>query len=307
MRGVIFIKERKKTKWSGISFISMVLVMVILLCSLSVAPAQATENTVIGTAICTARSRINMRSGPSTAYRKVGAGLPGGAIVEVNAKSGNWYQFTYNGTTAWGYSSYLRFISSSPSTTLASVTVSSNNSSVQTGRTYAIYYQGSSKWRFTRTVAKKACLITAYAITISNMGISATPRTVYQSNGNSCSMNIDRMAASFGVRPVCALNADSQYLRGFNGCQTYINNPSKNAVPAIKEALDKNPEGVIVSFRKGSKAHSIVACRYEGDTIYYSDPGRTRTTLLIFNNTWVRYKHRMTYANVDNIVALDTI
>lgn len=306
MKGVIIINKSKNTKWfSNVTLVFMALVIIIAFCSVSVTSAKAAQKTVIGTAICTVKSKINMRSGPSTSYRKVGYGLPGGAIVEVNAKSGNWYQFNYNGIDAWGYAGYLRFTSNSSNTTLSTTVVV--NSTPQSGRTYTVYYQGNSKWRFSKSVAKKACLVTAYAITINNMGIDATPRTIYQSNGNKVSMNISQLSTNFGVKTACALNSDSQYLKSFNGCQTYIKSPSVNAVPAIQEALDKHPEGVILSFRRGSKAHSIVACKYEGNTIYYSDPGRTSTKLLTFNNTWVRYKHKMTYANLVEIVALDTV
>jgi len=44
---------------------------------------------------------------------------------------------------------------------------------------FALYYQGSGAWRFSEEVRKKACLLTAFAIVIRNMGIEATPRTVY--------------------------------------------------------------------------------------------------------------------------------
>lgn len=170
---------------------------------------------------------------------------------------------------------------------------------------FALFYQGDSRWRFSSSVRKTACLLTSYAITISNMGLDVTPRTVLDANGGRTSINMARLGGTYGIRPVCALDASSPYLAGFDGHKTYISSPGANGAAAVKEALDRNPEGVILYFKKGSKAHAIVACRYDGDTIYYSDPGRNKKTLLTFKDTWTSYKHRMTYGNLVEMVALD--
>lgn len=185
--------------------------------------------------------------------------------------------------------------------------VSAVPSEVFEERAFTVLYQGDSQWRFSTAVRKKACLMCAYAITINNMGIDATPRSVYESNGNTTYMSLKGLARNFGVKPICAVDLSSPYLRSYSGFGTYIKSPSANGIAAIKEALNKHPEGVICYFKRGSAAHAIVACKYDGDTIYYSDPGRNRTTLLTFNNTWVRYHHRMTYRNLYYIVALDEI
>jgi len=168
-----------------------------------------------------------------------------------------------------------------------------------------VYYQGDSRWGFSSSVRKTACVITAYAITINNMGIPATPKTVYQSNGNRTSMNITNLKKNFGVKPVCALPAGSKYLSSFDGNKTYIKNPASNAVAAIKEALKLNPEGVILYFKKGSDAHAIVACKIVNGEIYFSDPGRDRTTLVNFANTWCKVGHNMSYKHLVQMIALD--
>ncbi len=174
-------------------------------------------------------------------------------------------------------------------------------------RFYTIYYQGDPKWGFSSSVRSTACVLTSYAITINNMGISATPRTVYNSNGKRTPMNMSNLKKNFGVKAVCALGSGSEYLSRFDGHKTYIIKPSVNAPAAIKEALNLHPEGVILYFKSGSRAHAIVACKYDGSTIYFSDPGRKKGRLLLFKDTWVSYHHHMTYANLVEMIALDEI
>lgn len=276
-----------------IAGILMAIMTAALLCLAPLTTAKAEESAPIGVAVCTARTSLKLREGPSTSYRVI-ARLPARTFVKVYAQSGKWYQVEYNGVMMWGHNSYLSFAPMPAA-------------SADGARTYTIYYQGDSKWKFSSSVRKSACLMTAYAVTINNMGIPATPRFIYESNGRRTPMNLGNLTANFGVAPVCALSADSAYLGGFDGHKTYIADPAVNAVAAIREAIDRNPEGVICYFKKGSKAHAIVACCYDGDTIYFSDPGRRRTTLLTFNDTWVSYHHRMTYVNLVEIVTLDTL
>ena len=288
-------------RFCRVSGIFLTLITVAVLCFAPISTAKAEENAPIGMAVCTARSYLKLRSGPSSSYRVL-AKLPAKTFVKVYAQSGKWYMVEYNGVLAWGSSSYLSF-APMPAATPTTETLRAEDNV----RTYTIYYQGDSQWRFSRSVRKKACVITSYSIVINNMGIPATPRFIYESNGRRTIMNIPNLATNFGVVPVCALVAYSPYLKSFDGVNTFVADPANNAVSAIKEALDSHPEGVICYFKRGSKAHAVVACCYDGDTIYFSDPGRKRSTLLTFKDTWVYYSHRMTYANLAEIIALDTI
>lgn len=172
---------------------------------------------------------------------------------------------------------------------------------------YTIYYQGDSRWGFSSSVRKKACVITAYAITINNMGIPCTPPDVYRSNGNQTPMKMANLQKNFGVKAVCALPAGSPYLSSFDGHKTYIKSPSTNYEAAVKQALALHPEGVILYFKKGSEAHAIVACKISGGTIYYSDPGRNRDYLVDFANTWCKKGHSMSYKHLVEMVALDRV
>ena len=170
---------------------------------------------------------------------------------------------------------------------------------------YTVYYQGDSEWDFSRSVRKKACVLTAFAITINNMGTSCTPPDIYKSNGKRTSIKFDNLEKSFDVEPVCGLSSSSKYLSSFDGGYTYIKNPSSNYEAAVKEALARNPEGVILYFKKGSDAHAVVACKLDDGEIYYSDPGRNRTTLVDFSDTWWNVVHNMKYKHLAYMVALD--
>lgn len=277
--------------------ITGILTALITAALLLIAPlsAKADDGAPIGTAVCIAKKSACLRSEPS-AKASVLVKLPARTFVKVYAQNGKWYQVQYNGVMAWGDSSSLNF-AANPQVSLTSEGAD---------RSYTMYYQGDSQWKFSRSVKKKACIMSSYAILINNMGIPANPRLIYESNRRNTSMKTSCLTANFGVISVSALSGDSPYLKGFDGEKTYVVDPKTNGLAAIKEAIDRNPEGVICYFKKGSKAHAIVACKYDGDTIYFSDAGRTSNTLLAFGDTWVSYKHRMTYANLNFIAALDS-
>ncbi|MBQ4061385.1 MAG: Ig domain-containing protein [Christensenellaceae bacterium] len=168
------------------------------------------------------------------------------------------------------------------------------------------FRQGDTRWKFSKEVKKKACLITAFAMLLYNNGIDATPRTAYNVGGTGT--NLDRLTKKFPVKCVSAVDSKSEYFDHYDG-KTFIKNPAKNAIPAIKEALDKNPEGVIAYFKRGDEAHAVVAIGYIDDTIYYSDPGRaySKGFDVPLSGTWVYAGHRMGYRNLAYIVAIDTV
>ena len=270
---------------------------------------ETADNAFIGSAVCTAKNKINLRSGPGTSYRIVGS-LPSKTVVDVCLVQGNWYKISYNGNIAWGTGSYLSFAQED----ITQVGQSQNSEEDPQGeekaepvqeRTYAIYYQGDRRWGYSRAVAKKACVLTAYAIILKNMGLDGTPKTVYQAAGRSLNLNQWEIEETFGVRMVPAISPDSPYFSSFDGSKTKIIKPSKNYIAAVKEALEQHPEGVLLYFKRGTRAHAIVACKVEGDTIYYSDPGRTKTTLLTYKKTWVYYKHRLSYGYLLYMLAFD--
>ncbi len=168
------------------------------------------------------------------------------------------------------------------------------------------YYQGDKEWRFKRAVRKKACLISAFAILLTNAGIEATPRTVYNVFG-STSLSVPGMMRNFAFMPQCAVDENADYFDGFENGRTYIKEPENNAVEAIKYALDRNPEGVLCYFDRGSRSHTLIAIGYIDDEIYFADPGRAYKNGfdVPFTQTWVYAKHKMSYANLAYLVTID--
>ena len=173
-------------------------------------------------------------------------------------------------------------------------------------RQHIHYHQGDAAWGFSTSVKKNACVITATAIVLQNNGVEATPRTVYDRNGQVTPLHFPTILAKFGVRPVAAVSASSPYYNGFSDGRTYIKNPAANGRAAIAEALTRNPEGVLVYF-SGNGSHAVVAMRNSNGTIYYSDPGRVaaRGHNVTLANTWVGVGHGMGYGNLQYIMAID--
>jgi hypothetical protein len=88
---------------------------------------------------------------------------------------------------------------------------------------------------------------------MSNMGIAVNPRFIYESNRRNTMIKPANLTANFGVVHVSAIGNESPYFGGFDGQKTYIADPANNGAAAIKEALDRNPEGVVCYFKKGGK------------------------------------------------------
>ncbi len=236
-------------------------------------------------------------------YELLRSGSASGPFVPVGTASGGTLSFTDN-TLAMESSYYYKLLAYR---TLDGVRVDTQYSAVKSVSTpnYTVYYQGDPKWGFSSSVRKSACVITAYAVTINNMGTPCTPPDIYKSNGNQTPMKIDNLKKNFGVKPVSGLGSSSKYLASFDGAYTFIKNPSSNYEAAVKEALARNPEGVILYFKKGSDAHAVVACKLSDGKIYYSDPGRNRTTLVDFSETWCKVGHNMSYIHLAYMIALD--
>ena len=64
-------------------------------------------STRIGTAVCRAKTFMNLRSGPSSFSRKAGT-LKAMAVVGVYEKNGAWYKVRVNGQYYWAHGAYLK-------------------------------------------------------------------------------------------------------------------------------------------------------------------------------------------------------
>ena len=109
------------------------------------------------------------------------------------------------------------------------------------------------------------------------------------------------------LRFLRALSANSKYFSSLSNGRTYIKDPGKNYVAALKKVLAANPEGVIVYFRRGSSGHAavVVGVNMQGELLY-DDAGRTadKAHNAVFANTWLG-KQRYSYADLQYIIALD--
>jgi len=123
------------------------------------------------------------------------------------------------------------------------------------------------------------CWVCSYAMVLTDvMGYPITPVDVAAvnssngANGNYCYHA--QIVSTFGAKFVPAVDPSSPYYRDYNVWfgLTYLNTPDEqSAINALKEALDRNPAGVLVRF-EGFSPHTIVAIGYEGNTIYFNEP-----------------------------------
>lgn len=142
---------------------------------------------------------------------------------------------------------------------------------------HTFYFQNQSSWSLP-SYGSGYCWTVSYAMLISDViGQTVTPLDVAAVNeasggdGSYCS-HWDIVDA-FGVKFVPALDTNSVYYDGRDsiagGTKVKCSNEYE-AVQALKEALDRNPAGVMV--RYSDYPHTMVAVGYEGDTILFNEP-----------------------------------
>lgn len=171
------------------------------------------------------------------------------------------------------------------------------------------FHQGDDAWGFSRSLEKNACVLSCMSMMLKNLGENANPKLVYAANGKDAGMEFDKALAHYDRKNVCALSESSKYLSSYDAKWgwTYVKNPEQIATKAIREALKRNPEGVMCYFVRGNDMHGIVAIGCDANNIYYSDPGRVyeRGYNVTFNNTWVKKGHNMGYKHLKLIQAID--
>lgn len=139
------------------------------------------------------------------------------------------------------------------------------------------------------------CWVCSYAMLISNVkGEAVTPADVAAFNmeegGSGAYMRSHGgIVERFGVEFVAALDESSPYFAKYEDWRgsTYLNITSdEDVIAALKEALDRNPRGVIV--RYNGYPHSMLAVGYEGDTIYYDEPAYADGEWIPFEETCLK-------------------
>ena len=151
------------------------------------------------------------------------------------------------------------------------------------------------------------CVLTCYAMLLTNLGIPTTPAALKAANGGR-DVTPTTLATKYGVNTVCALSASSPYLTGFKNGRTYVKSGAENVEAAIKEAILRNPEGVLVYAVNSRGSHGVVAVELNAEgQILYDDPGRDQSKgqHVVWSETWGGYAYGQTLANVQYIVAHD--
>ena len=156
-------------------------------------------------------------------------------------------------------------------------TVISDKNKDEIEKTHTFYFQNDEKWQLPN-FGSSYCWVMCYAMILNDIVGDVTPNDVALVNEEMCDNGAYcyhyPIVEKFGVRFGKAIDEKSEYFKEYkDGYATYIENEDKDdfiAISAIKEALDKHPEGVMIRFEE--KPHTIVAVAYEGDTIYYNDP-----------------------------------
>ena len=170
------------------------------------------------------------------------------------------------------------------------------------------YYQGDEEWGFPRAVRKKACALTSMAMLLKNSGIDTDPADAYERNGKSTGMGYHKLLDSFEKQYDCAVPYDSDYLMSYSAetGKTFIKNPAKNYEAAVREALERHPEGVLCYFVRGRGSHAVVAIADENGTIRYNDAGRKaeKGENVAFEDTWCSHRHRMEYGDLAYMIAI---
>ena len=154
------------------------------------------------------------------------------------------------------------------------------------------YAQRQAEWNFENN-GNGYCWVCAYAMALTSaLGREVTPPMVAAVNAKSGSgayMQHNNIINEFGVSFVSALDESSPYFKSFDSWRgaTYINKGSDaEAIAAIKAALDKNPQGVMVRYTV--YPHTLFAVGYSGDTIYFHEPAYENGASMTFEQTCLK-------------------
>lgn len=154
------------------------------------------------------------------------------------------------------------------------------------------YAQRQPEWNFENN-GNGYCWVCAYAMAITSAtGKSVTPPMIAEVNARSGSgayMQHHNIVTEFGVSFVSALDENSSYFKNFDSWRgaTYINKSNdEDAIAAIKAALDKNPQGVMVRYTV--YPHTLFAVGYSGNTIYFHEPAYQDGAAVTFEKTCLK-------------------
>lgn len=165
-----------------------------------------------------------------------------------------------------------------------------NFTDAKSGKTF--FYQSQPDWGF-QNGGRGYCWVCSYAMAITEaIGKTVTPSEVAAVNarsGNGAYMQHAAIAEEFNIEFVSALDEASEYFVKYDSWRgaTYINAEDDfTAVAALKEAIDKNPRGVMVRYTV--YPHTVYAVGYDENNIYFNDPAYENGEYITFDKTCLK-------------------
>lgn len=154
------------------------------------------------------------------------------------------------------------------------------------------YSQRQPEWGF-ENGGSGYCWVCAYAMALTEtLGEVITPDMVAEVNkksGSGAFMQHGNIAEEFGISFTPAIDETSEYFKKYESWKgaTYINaETDEQAVEALKEALDKNPQGIMVRYTV--YPHTLYAVGYSGDEIYFNEPAYESSEYVTFEQTCLK-------------------
>lgn len=169
----------------------------------------------------------------------------------------------------------------------------------------AFFYQSQPDWGF-QNGGRGYCWVCSYAMAITEAtGKTVTPSDVAAVNersGSGAYMQHAAILDEFNITFAPALNDTSAYFSKYDAWRgaTYIKaEDDAAAVTALKEALDKNPQGVMVRYTV--YPHTMYAVGYDENEIYFHDPAYENGDYITFDKTCLK-NHKI--SDLDYIQAI---
>lgn len=155
------------------------------------------------------------------------------------------------------------------------------------------YSQKQDMWGF-ENGGSGYCWVCAYAMALSEaLGEVVTPDEVAAVNKESGTsgafMQHAKITENFDVSFVSVLSESSDYFKSYEPWKgaTYLNvSSNEEAVAALKEALDENPQGVMVRYTV--YPHTLYAVGYSGDEILFNEPAYENGDYVTFDETCLK-------------------
>ena len=126
------------------------------------------------------------------------------------------------------------------------------------------YWQNDNNWKMPKG---EGCYITALAMAINNLGVCATPDTVFSANGDSVFADYNKISTSLNIKIQISLA------------------PSKED---IITAVKQHPNGVVVTYKAENFSHAILAVAIDSSgAIRYNDPAMSNGQDVSLSESWV--------------------